>query len=239
MQFFSSIKTYLIAHKVLATILVLVLGYGGYYEYKQNTSTANETRYVTGVATKGTIITSISGSGQVSTSNQVDLKPKVSGEVLSLPAPEGSDVAAGSVIARLDSTDAQKAVRDAQVNLESAMLALKKLREPADTLALTQSQNSLDRAKNAKQNAEDDLAKAYDDGFNSIANAFLDLPSVMSGLHDILFLTNASLGGMNVQNIDFYTSTIRLYDDQKATIFGSDANTKYQDALAKYTRKQV
>lgn len=200
------------------------------------TSTAGEAHYVMSAVTKGTIISSISGSGQVATSNQVDLKSKASGDVTLLSVTEGHDVSQGDVIARLDAAIAQKNVRDAEVSLESAKIALQKIQKPADSLSVIQSRNSLDRAKNAKQNATDDLEKAYSDSYNTIANAFLDLPGIMSGLHDLLFLTNSSLGGTNVQNIDFYTSTIKLYDEPKGILFGGDANTKYLDALAKYNK---
>jgi RND family efflux transporter MFP subunit len=233
---FTATTSLVSAHKVVSTLMLLILGYGGYYEYEKLTSTADETRYVLSTVTKRTIISSITGSGQVSTSNQVDLKPKVSGDVIAIPITEGRDVLQGDVIARIDASTAQKAVRDAEVSLESAKIALQKIKKPADSLSVIQSQNSLDRAKNAKQNAEDDLEKAYSDSYNTIANVFLDLPGIMSGLHDLLFLTNPLLGGSNVQNIDFYTSTIRLYDDQKAELFGKDAGTKYQIALGKYNK---
>jgi len=36
-------------------------------------------------------------------------------------------------------------------------------------------------------NAQTDLAKAYDNGFSSVANTYLDLPAVMSGMQSMLF----------------------------------------------------
>ena len=232
---FFKIRTFVLAHKIWSSMGLLVLLYGGYREYKNLTSTAGETRYVLAMVTKGTIITTVTGSGQVSASNEVDVKPKASGEIISLPAPEGSDVVQGQVIARLDSTDARKAVRDAEVNLASAELSLKKLQQPADGLSLTQSQNSLERAKTTKQNAEDNLTKTYDDSFNSVSNAFLDLPGVVSGLHDLLFTTNAQLGGTNVNNIDYYSSSAAIFDPRGSS-YGKDADSKYQIALTKYNK---
>lgn len=38
-----------------------------------------------------------------------------------------------------------------------------------------------------KEKAEDSLKKAYEDGFNDIADIFLELPGVMAGLNDMLF----------------------------------------------------
>lgn len=167
MKSLSSIKVFAVSHKVITTFAFVALMYGGHIIYGRLTSTAGETRYVVALATKTTLITSVTGSGQVSSSNQVDLKSKAGGEVLSLPTPEGSDVAAGTPIAYLDPTDAEKVVRDAATNLETARLTLEKLQQPPDQLQLTQSENSLLRAITAKQNAEDSLKKATDDGFNS------------------------------------------------------------------------
>jgi hypothetical protein len=54
---------------------------GGYFEYKKLTDTSEETRYFTAQVKKGTVVASLSGSGQVSASNQFDVKPKASGDV--------------------------------------------------------------------------------------------------------------------------------------------------------------
>ncbi len=233
--FFTKFRTFIIAHKIWSTIGLLIVLYAGYKEYTALTSTAGETRYLVTSVTKGTIISTVTGSGQVSASNEVDIKPKASGEILSIPVTEGSDVTLGQIIARLDATDAQKTVRDAQVSLESAQLSLKKLQQPADALSLTQSQNTLARASTTKESAEDSLLKTYDDSFNSISNAFLDLPGVISGLHDILYTQSALLGGTNVNNIDYYSSSAGVFD-QRGIAYGKDTDTKYQAALAKYNK---
>jgi len=228
-------KVLILGHRVLSVVIMGAMLLGGYYTYGTLTSIDGETRYVTAVATKTTLISSITGTGQVSSSNQVDIKAQVSGEILALPVREGGDVRAGTAIAYLDATLAEKAVRDAATNLETAQLALQKLQQPPDQLQLTQSENSLARTITAKHNAEDGLKKAYDDGFNSVSNAFLDLPGVVSGLHDLLYTANAQLGGTSVQNIDYYTSTANLFDPRGSS-FGADANTKYQIALTKYNQ---
>ena len=57
----------------------------------------------------------------------------------------------------------------------------------------------------------------------------------MSGLHDVLFSFSTSLGGANIQNIDFYGSTAGLYSD-KADLYRTDAYDKYRIALTKYNK---
>src|ERR1043165_7580214 len=99
-------------HIILLSIVALILAGGGYWVYGKYTSTANETRYVTAAVQKGTLISSITGSGQVSASNQIDLKPKTSGDLVYLGVTEGQSVSAGASIAQIDARDAQKAIRD-------------------------------------------------------------------------------------------------------------------------------
>ena len=234
-KFFLTTKAFVLRHRALSVVGVVAVLYGCYWEYGRLTSTAGETRYVVALVAKTTLISSTTGSGQVSSSDQMDIKSKASGEILSLPVLEGAVVKAGTAIAYLDSTDAEKAVRDAKTSLETAQLSLQKLQQPPDELQLTQSQNSLARAMTSKQNAQDGLKKTYDDGFNSVSNSFLDLPGVVSGLHDLLYLSNAQLGGTSVQNIDYYTSTANLFDTRGSS-FGTDANIKYQAALTKYNQ---
>src|SRR3989344_211527 len=132
---YASVKKYAFAHKVMSGIILIAVLGGGYWGYGKLTSTSGETRYVVAQVQKGTLIVSITGTGQVSTSNQLDVKPKVSGEILSVPVKNGQAIKSGALIAVVDSTQAQKAVRDAEANLQSAELSLEKLQKPADQLS--------------------------------------------------------------------------------------------------------
>src|SRR5258708_3248774 len=111
------LRSYVLAHKTLrvgAAVVLLLASYWGIHAFG---NTSGLTLYTLAAVQKGTIVTSVTGSGQVSASNQLDLKPKVSGDVVYIGATEGSTVPAGTLIVELDAQDAQKAVRDAQVNL--------------------------------------------------------------------------------------------------------------------------
>lgn len=210
-------------------MILLGVGYWGVQAWGNG---SDGPRYVLAAAEKKTIIVSVSGTGQVSASSQVDIKPKVSGDILSVSVTEGQQVKAGSQILQIDSREAQKAVRDAVSNLDSAKLSLAKLKKPADTLSLTQAENALARAEDSKQDAEVNLKKAYDDGFNAVSNAFLDLPSVVSGVYDILYSSSPSLSSSQ-WNIDYYANNAAAYDSQ-SSVYRDDANTRYQSARLKY-----
>ena len=182
---------------VVGTIIVFILG-AGYYVYHKLGAKDATLEYRTAAVEKGTLTISVGSSGQVAGSGQVDVKSKASGDVVAVLAAEGQEVKAGTVLVRLDSLSAQKAVRDAVANLESAQLSLQKLHQAADGLSLLQAENTLTSAETAKTKDESDLKKTYEDGFNTVANAFLDLPGVLTGLHDILY--TSSLNG-NQNNV--------------------------------------
>lgn len=116
------------AHKITAGIAVIILAVGGYYGYKAYFGSQAAVRYVTAKAEKGTLVVSVSGSGQVAALNQVDIKSKTSGDIVSVKAQNGDEVKAGALLAQIDAADAGKAVRDAEANLQSAQLSLDKLK---------------------------------------------------------------------------------------------------------------
>jgi len=168
-NFLNKIKLYIVAHKIVSAIIVIVILILGNWIYGKMTSTAGDTRYITAKVERGTIIASVSGSGQVSSSNQVDIKSKVSGDAIYIAAQNGQKISKGALIAELDNTDARKSVRDAELSLQSAQISLEKL-----------------KIQNSNDNLNADLVKAYDDGFNAVSDAFLDLPSTITGLENLL-----------------------------------------------------
>lgn len=224
-HFFTSISKYAKAHKFAAFLVVVVVLGGGYYVYGKVTATPTETRYVLASASRETIVSSVSGTGQVSAMDQRDVKPKVSGDVVYVGVKNGDIVKAGTLLVKLDTTDAEHAVNDAQTSLDQANLDLQKMQGLTTDAGIIRS----DKAK-----AEDDLANAYDDGFNTVSNAFLDFPDIMAGLQDTLFGTSLANGQWN---LDYYVNAIQNisatypYDAYK---FRNDASAAYAAARTAY-----
>jgi len=215
----------------IALLLIAGIGYWGFGNlFSQN----GAVRYASAQVQKGTLIVSISGSGQVSASNQLDVKPKASGEITAMYVKAGQEVRAGATLAAIDAADAQRAVRDAETALETAKLELDKALEPLDELTLLQAENSLTQAKNSKQKAEDNIKKAYEDGFNTVSGAFLELPGVMTGLDDVFF----DEGDFESYqwNIDWYLNQVSLDNRDKATRYRDDVTATYNKARTAYTK---
>ncbi|MCX6731372.1 MAG: hypothetical protein NTX55_00015, partial [Candidatus Parcubacteria bacterium] len=214
----------ILKNKKLTTVITIVLILAVYFGYKTFFGTKTATRYVTAAVEKGTLIVSVTGTGQVSASNQIDLKPKASGNVVYIGVNQGQEVGAGTLLLKLDATDAEKTVRDAQINLDSAKLVLEKLVGPNGT---TSPRN--------KQDAQDNLSKAYDDGFTNVANTFLDLPTNMTGLQNLLFSNDKTLSNGTQANVDYYADAVKGYDP-RAIQYSDDTKIKYQLARSKYEK---
>ncbi len=152
---FTRIKLYIVAHKIISSVVLIIVLFGGYTAYKKSTATTGEVRYVMGTATTGTIISSITGSGQVSASNQVDIKPTVSGAITYVGVRPGDRVGSGQTLFIIDNTSAQKAVRDAEISLQSAQISFDKL-----------------KTQNSDANLNADLTLAYDNAFTAVSDTF-------------------------------------------------------------------
>ncbi len=223
--YIASTQAFLLRHKIWSTVGAVVIIICAWWLYGSLTSTTGQTRYVLGTVSQSTIISTVSGSGQIASSDELTMTPQVSGQVIYVGVTPGEKVSAGTLIAEIDPTEAEKTVRNAQASVASAKLSLAKLQEPATALTLSQAQNQLTQAQTA-------LTTDYQTSMNDITNSFLDLPSIMTGLQNVDFGTDAS--GSNSQwNIDYYGTAASIYNPS-----GSDyrdaAYTAYEAARTSY-----
>ena len=228
-----NILKFLTQHKVAAGVFAILIIGGGYYGYQAIFSKTAPPRYVLAAAEKGTLIFSVIGSGQVSASNQVDIRAKVSGDVVLVGVKNSQEVKSGTLLAQINSADAVKAVNDAETSLETAKLELDKLLAPLDELTLLQAENSLTQLKESKQNLEDDFVKAYEDGFNSVVNSFFDLPGIMADLEDIIYGKTIN---KTQDNVSAYADMIKYSDDAKVTAYKNSVIGSFVVARAAYDK---
>jgi multidrug efflux pump subunit AcrA (membrane-fusion protein) len=245
-------------HKIISLIVLTAVIGGGYFLYQNNQSATAETRYLTQAAQTGTLISSISGSGQVSASNQVDLKPKVSGTIVSVAVKNGQEVKEGDVIVQLDSRDAAQKVTEARLALDNAKLDLEDLLAPTDALTLLQAQNalsdaqeSLEKLKKTQQDdyadtqdslakAQDALNKTYEDAYNDLANVFLNLPDTVNDLYTTFYSkeiasTESSAGNViNKDALENIFITANSVDRDVFLSFSRTAVSAYNAAKSNY-----
>lgn len=221
MNIFNKIWRAYTAHKVIGSIIAIVGVYGGYAIISKYTGASTETRYIVANVERGTIVTSVTGSGQVSASNQVELKSKSSGPVLSIPVKTGQAVKAGDVIAQVDA-------RDAAIALENARISYQKLTQSADTATLVSSENALSDTKESHVKAIDALSASYSAGVKAVGDTFIDFPSVIDGMNTLFYQNSGLLndfGGLSFTNDQRAlrdSAGIRL--DQAKTAFTANLN---------------
>ncbi len=197
-------------YKLITAVILVLIIIGGYFSYQGLVKNKNVVRYVTAAVEKGTVIVSVSGSGQVSVSNQIDIKPAVSGEIAYIGMKNGQEVKTGTLLMQLDDLDAQRTLRDAKSYSETAKI-------------------SLDQAKN-------DLKEAYEESFDKITDAFLDFKVIVPGLQSILFGEDISSFYSNIDVYMNYTNYTESYAYERNIYYKPyhNAESSYEKNLTDY-----
>jgi len=224
--------------KLTALFAILLLVVGGYYLQQKLNKPENELRYLSEEVKKGILVNSINGTGQINTSNQVDIKSKVSGDVVAVKVASGDQVKKDDVLIQIDSREAARSVAEASASLEVAQLDLEELLSPADPDTLLQAKYALADAEDDlvklklshkkeleqnvddKETAENNLEKAYEDAYNEVADAFLDLPDIMTGIYSIIFSNGIVDSGANTNgssNKSAFINSINSNDWEERT----------------------
>jgi multidrug efflux pump subunit AcrA (membrane-fusion protein) len=207
-SFWLNIKKYTSANKPL-TIIIVIIVISLFSYYFLNGSKTTSTQYVLGKVTRGDLIVSVSGSGQVATLSEVDLKPQTTGQtqtlgqIVSVKVQNGDIVSAGQIIAILDGKTTLQSLNQAKANLESAQANYDKLINgptASDLQSLTSSlQNSQLSVRNYKQNILTKLQNAYTSASNAIyinTDPLFNNP-MTSGAH--LSVSNVSFTNQQLQ----------------------------------------
>jgi RND family efflux transporter MFP subunit len=234
------IFSFILRHKIISLIILVVIITGSYFGYQKINTKDNGVSYGSGGIVKGMLISSISGIGQVSALNQVDIKPKVSGDVVYLNIKNDQEVKAGTLLAQIDSRNVSKSIRDAQVALESAKTKLEDLLAQPDAKFLLQAENSLAQAERDLAKAKEDydeieidtertLATTYEDGYSSVSDTFFKLSDYMADLKDVL-----GTEAMSEAHISAYELILG-----KDSIFTKKLLEDYDDALDEYNKNFI
>ncbi len=222
-----SIAAYLRGHLFISAILVAVVFGGGYYAYSQVTSTAGETRYVLGMVDRGTVVSTVAASGQVSASNELEIKPKASGAVTAVYRAQGDTVRAGQAIGQIDAKSARQSLLDAESSLTQARLQYQR-----DS---TQAPVDFDKAQSDLDDAKSDLTTTYADTFNTLSSNYLALPTVMTDL-------NTAINGFDLSpsrsqnNTDVLRNTFEAFGVTKVASFADIAVADYGRGRVAYDK---
>ena len=207
--FFQKIKTFISAHKIWSALIIIVIIWGGYYYIQKTKASQTTTTYTISTVTNGTVITTVTGTGQVSANNQVAVNAQVSGTIDAINVKVGQGVKAGQILAHINSTSATQ-------SLQSAQLSYDQLVQPAKTGDLANAQNS--------------LVQSYSNAFSSVASTFTDLQTIMPGINSTLY---GQTGFLSDQHSSYLTTTGQNYRNTAGQEFDK-ANIEYQTVLTEY-----
>jgi RND family efflux transporter MFP subunit len=216
-------RRFVLSHKIVslvALVLVVSLGWWGIGTF---TSTPNAPHYVLGTVTTGTLIASVSASGQVAAESQLDVKPKVSGDVVWIGVKPGDTVTAGQGLLKLDDTNAVKAVADATRSLAAAQLQYQH-----DT---AQAPIDYQNAHASLVTAQDALTTEYTNTYNDISTTYLDLPAAMTTTESTIYGHDLNL---TTWNADVIENVFQGDDRTMIDPFVMSAKSGYQSARTAY-----
>ena len=230
MQKLGVVVHYARVHKIISGIVLIVIIGGGYYWYTVANTAPTVTKYVVENATTGTIVSSVSGTGQVQAGTTINVSSKVSEEVTSIPVKVGDHVKAGQLLVQLDPTNERRALQQAQLSLEQAQLSAQEADQVATT-TLLQQQNAVTTGNQSLANASTTLVQDYASGFNDLGPTFVNLQTVMTGLQDFMKGRDVS---QNQSDPDAFVALMPSYLQPGVIPYETALTTQYNTALAAY-----
>ncbi len=204
-----TVRAWSSTHKFGSVLIVAVVIVGGFGMYRSATTAKAATQYVLSPVTVGSIIQTVTGSGQVSAANQIDVTSQASGAITSIDVSVGQHVHAGDLLATIDDTNALNA-------LNNAKLSFAQLTEPAKPGDIA--------------NAVNAVAKSYTDGYSSVSGTFTDLQTIMPGLNDMLY---GQTGFLSDQRSTLLSDTGQNYRETAGQAYDK-ANAEYGTVLTEY-----
>ncbi len=214
----NSIKDFVKRRKLSSLILLVVVIGIGYWTYGKLFPTRDEISYVVTDVKRGDIETSVAGTGQITASSQIDMKSKVSGDIVYLNTKaNGAKVRKDTLIAQIDA-------KDAYIDLESAKISYEKLIKPATASDILKAESALNDAIATNK-------KSYEDAFAAITSTFIDIPSIKNGLNSLLYTNGGYLETEHVRSNGGNTSL--TYRDKAGLSYDKTIN-RYEIILAQY-----
>ena len=133
--------------------------------------------YVTAKVEKGTLTQTVSETGAIQAASEIDLNFKGTGTITEINVTEGDEVKSGDVLARLDAGPFEIQVRQARANVDIAKANLNRFLAGASAADIKVSEESVNNAKIAYENAKRDhdaLINKLDSDIETYEQAVLD-----------------------------------------------------------------
>ena len=227
-------------------LLVLVAAGGAYYYYTngylQAQEPVEEPAITTAQTSRGDLIITASGSGTLVPSSEVAQGFRSGGVLAEILVEVGDRAEIGQLLARLDDTDVQDQIAQAEISLQQAQLGLAELAEEVDPADVAAAESSLSSAKA-------DLTKLTEPpDEQDVLAAQQSLKSAREALNDLLALPDPDQ--VEIAKADLTVAEMNLRTAQtaydkvawKANVGSSQeaadlwkSTTDYERALAEYS----
>lgn len=152
---FSKIFKQISQHKLAAGVILLIIIGGGYFSYQNLAGDKNVVQYVTAAAEKGTLVISVSGSGNVISDDTAEIDPGISGEISEIKVALGDKVKKGQLLLVIENDDLEAKRAQAWIAYNQAKEALEKAK--LDKLQTDQSLEDLLEQKEGDPDSVSDL----------------------------------------------------------------------------------
>lgn len=201
----------------LAILLVL----GGYYWYRSTQNNTAAVRYVTAKAEKGTITTSISGSGNIVVDQLATVDPTISGTVANVAVNVGDRVKKGQLLFTIINEDLTASALQSLVSLQNA------------EVGVSQAKSNLIDAKNGGTETERDrniLSRKIDIANKSLAVAELNYKNALSdsAKRQVTSPIDGTVNAINIKNGDDLSRLSSSNSSQAPIIVGDLSTLKAQ-----------
>ncbi|MCB8953924.1 MAG: efflux RND transporter periplasmic adaptor subunit [Ardenticatenales bacterium] len=202
----------------IIVILLIAGGAGGYWFYRQSSTpaqAATEPAVQTSVVRRGSLIISATGAGSVIPAQELTLSFAGSGTLTELNVQVGDHVSEGDVLARIDDSDAQQALVNAQLQLDQAKMqtdaSATQVGVSYDDISIAQAQMNLDQA----QTSLDELLNWTPDA-DAIALAQARLDAAQAAYNAARGQAAASSNNITVQSYTVQNAEQAVADAQAA-----------------------
>ncbi|NCB21165.1 MAG: biotin/lipoyl-binding protein, partial [Clostridia bacterium] len=210
----------------LLVLVFLVLGVSSYFYFsRKSDSVANA--YTLSPISKGSVFSYISGSGQVSSVNQIDIKPEVTGKITGINVIVGQEILQGDILVTIDNSDLHRKLIESQNSLAIAKNNLNLKISGATEEEKLNAKISLQNAKSSYENAVESLADAQRNSESNLKKAEQDLASSQRSYELTLASDDSNNQSNNQEIVNTYdsaeTSLDSAYNSLKATIISADS----------------
>lgn len=213
----------------LAVVLAAAIAGGIFYfsVLRDGSAKASQAEIPTAVVERGNLTATISTNGNVTLSEQQKLSFGVSGTIKEVKVENGSVVKKGDIIALLDTISLERAIVQAQANLEAAEINLKKTQNLYKASDIMRAESAVFSARSALKEAQqslDDYITLYDATDLRLAEA--DLRNAKLNLETALLdqKLNLRIQGQSVKKS--YEQEI-----QEASVARERARLAYRDLI--------